>query len=210
MKQQPLRTTVVGSYPFPGWLELCGRHRDELGPDAVLGEQQRAQSRHQVEVEDAADPGGDRLGQLVAGGAVAHEAVGVDVGSFDDGTRSGLAVLRAHLAQEVGNGAVAVDDAGAAVGAEQFVDGHVSRKELASAHRAAYRNAWAYAFSFVCSGNADDSRGVWNTVANMLLRAGYEAEDAVAIASNVEVDLHLAEDLLRRGCPPKTALKILI
>jgi 5-methyltetrahydropteroyltriglutamate--homocysteine methyltransferase len=28
----PLRTTVVGSYPFPGWLELCGLHGDELGP----------------------------------------------------------------------------------------------------------------------------------------------------------------------------------
>jgi 5-methyltetrahydropteroyltriglutamate--homocysteine methyltransferase len=30
---EPLRTTVIGSYPFPGWLELCGLHRDELGPD---------------------------------------------------------------------------------------------------------------------------------------------------------------------------------
>jgi 5-methyltetrahydropteroyltriglutamate--homocysteine methyltransferase len=24
---------VIGSYPFPGWLELCGLHLDELGPD---------------------------------------------------------------------------------------------------------------------------------------------------------------------------------
>jgi 5-methyltetrahydropteroyltriglutamate--homocysteine methyltransferase len=30
---EPVRTTVVGSYPFPGWLELAGEHRDELGPD---------------------------------------------------------------------------------------------------------------------------------------------------------------------------------
>jgi len=29
----PVRTTVIGSYPFPGWLELCGLHLDELGPD---------------------------------------------------------------------------------------------------------------------------------------------------------------------------------
>jgi 5-methyltetrahydropteroyltriglutamate--homocysteine methyltransferase len=29
----PIRTTVIGSYPFPGWLELCGLHGDELGPD---------------------------------------------------------------------------------------------------------------------------------------------------------------------------------
>jgi 5-methyltetrahydropteroyltriglutamate--homocysteine methyltransferase len=28
----PIRTTVIGSYPFPGWLELCGLHLDELGP----------------------------------------------------------------------------------------------------------------------------------------------------------------------------------
>jgi 5-methyltetrahydropteroyltriglutamate--homocysteine methyltransferase len=30
---EPLRTTVVGSYPFPGWLELAGEHIAELGPD---------------------------------------------------------------------------------------------------------------------------------------------------------------------------------
>jgi 5-methyltetrahydropteroyltriglutamate--homocysteine methyltransferase len=29
----PLRTTVVGSHPFPGWLELAAAHLDELGPD---------------------------------------------------------------------------------------------------------------------------------------------------------------------------------
>jgi len=50
---EPLRTTVVGSYPFPGWLELAGSHVDELGPDdreeairdavwAAVGDQLRA------------------------------------------------------------------------------------------------------------------------------------------------------------------------
>jgi len=29
----PVETTVIGSYPFPGWLELCAAHVDELGPD---------------------------------------------------------------------------------------------------------------------------------------------------------------------------------
>jgi 5-methyltetrahydropteroyltriglutamate--homocysteine methyltransferase len=29
----PVETTVIGSYPFPGWLELCAAHGDELGPD---------------------------------------------------------------------------------------------------------------------------------------------------------------------------------
>ena len=31
MQEQPLRTTVIGSYPFPGWLELACRHLDEFG-----------------------------------------------------------------------------------------------------------------------------------------------------------------------------------
>jgi 5-methyltetrahydropteroyltriglutamate--homocysteine methyltransferase len=33
VSHQPVETTVVGSYPFPGWLELCAAHSDELGPD---------------------------------------------------------------------------------------------------------------------------------------------------------------------------------
>jgi hypothetical protein len=44
----------------------------------------------------------------------------------------------------------------------------------------------------------------------LLLRAGYEAGDAMVIASHVEVDLHVAEDLVRQGCPPATALQILL
>src|SRR5205809_2213001 len=35
MKQNPLRTTVVGSYPFPGWLEFVSVHLDELGSDEI-------------------------------------------------------------------------------------------------------------------------------------------------------------------------------
>ena len=31
MKEQPLRTTVIGSYPFPGWLELACKHLEEFG-----------------------------------------------------------------------------------------------------------------------------------------------------------------------------------
>ena len=31
MKERPLRTTVIGSYPCPGWLELASRHLDEFG-----------------------------------------------------------------------------------------------------------------------------------------------------------------------------------
>ena len=53
MPHEPIRTTVVGSYPFPGWLELAGAHVDELGSDdreeairdavwAAVGDQLRA------------------------------------------------------------------------------------------------------------------------------------------------------------------------
>src|SRR5881409_2512641 len=31
MKERPLRTTVVGSYPFPGWLELACQNLDKFG-----------------------------------------------------------------------------------------------------------------------------------------------------------------------------------
>ena len=43
-----------------------------------------------------------------------------------------------------------------------------------------------------------------------LTRAGYDADDAVELASRSYVDLHLAVDLLERGCPPATALRILL
>ena len=33
MNERPLRTTVIGSYPFPGWLEFACRHLPEFGAD---------------------------------------------------------------------------------------------------------------------------------------------------------------------------------
>ena len=35
MEQMPLRTTVIGSYPFPGWLEFASAHLDRFGPDDI-------------------------------------------------------------------------------------------------------------------------------------------------------------------------------
>ena len=35
MKQRPLRTTVIGSYPFPAWLEFASAHLDEFGSDDI-------------------------------------------------------------------------------------------------------------------------------------------------------------------------------
>jgi 5-methyltetrahydropteroyltriglutamate--homocysteine methyltransferase len=33
MPHEPIRTTVVGSYPFPGWLEFFAAHAAEVGQD---------------------------------------------------------------------------------------------------------------------------------------------------------------------------------
>jgi hypothetical protein len=43
-----------------------------------------------------------------------------------------------------------------------------------------------------------------------LERAGYEAAQARELADLTYVDLHLATDLLRQGCAPELALKILV
>ena len=39
-----------------------------------------------------------------------------------------------------------------------------------------------------------------------LVRAGYDIGSALVLASHVEIDLHDASALTRRGCPPETAL----
>jgi hypothetical protein len=41
-----------------------------------------------------------------------------------------------------------------------------------------------------------------------LLRAGYELEDATEIAFHLDIDLHRATDLVRRGCPSAIAVQI--
>ena len=43
-----------------------------------------------------------------------------------------------------------------------------------------------------------------------LMRAGFERKDALLVAADVRIDLHRATSLLRRGCPPETALRILL
>ena len=41
-----------------------------------------------------------------------------------------------------------------------------------------------------------------------LVRAGYNDEDALELAFHLDVDLHLATNLVRRGCPSRTAVRI--
>lgn len=43
-----------------------------------------------------------------------------------------------------------------------------------------------------------------------LLKAGYEPLAAVELAEHPEVDLHLALELVERGCPTDLAAKILL
>jgi hypothetical protein len=46
--------------------------------------------------------------------------------------------------------------------------------------------------------------------AEELERAGYEPIHAAELAARQDVDLHLAVDLLERGCPVETAVRILL
>jgi len=43
-----------------------------------------------------------------------------------------------------------------------------------------------------------------------LVRAGYDVGTALMLASHVEIDLHDATALARRGCPADTAVRILL
>jgi len=43
-----------------------------------------------------------------------------------------------------------------------------------------------------------------------LVRAGYEPWDALILSRRPEIDLHTAIDLLKHGCPSRTAVRILI
>jgi hypothetical protein len=48
----------------------------------------------------------------------------------------------------------------------------------------------------------------WRTEA--LSRAGYSDADAARIAARHDIDLHMATDLLRQGCPVELALQIVL
>lgn len=42
MQPRPLRTTVIGSYPFPSWLEYASQHLDQFGTDEIAEMQEDA------------------------------------------------------------------------------------------------------------------------------------------------------------------------
>jgi len=43
-----------------------------------------------------------------------------------------------------------------------------------------------------------------------LVRAGYRPWDALVLSGRPDIDLHLALDLLKKGCPVETAVRILL
>ena len=43
-----------------------------------------------------------------------------------------------------------------------------------------------------------------------LVRAGYDPDDALELATHPEIDLRAAEMLVRGGCPSRTAVSILV
>ncbi|MCA9246077.1 MAG: hypothetical protein KDA42_03150 [Planctomycetales bacterium] len=56
MQPIPLRTTVIGSYPFPGWLEFASKHLDRFGADEIAEMQDDAV---RVAIADQTDAGLD-------------------------------------------------------------------------------------------------------------------------------------------------------
>jgi len=57
--------------------------------------------------------------------------------------------------------------------------------------------------------DTEDARVVsWR--AEELIRAGFDEFDALDLALERHVDLHQAIEIVRRGCPPATAARILL
>ena len=54
----------------------------------------------------------------------------------------------------------------------------------------------------------DDRVARWRL--EQLVRAGYDETEALVLADLVHIDLHAALDLVGRGCPSDTALRILV
>jgi hypothetical protein len=59
------------------------------------------------------------------------------------------------------------------------------------------------------TGFRDAAQDVVSWRAERLRRAGFGAERAVAIAGDLDVDLHALVELVERGCPPHLAERIL-
>jgi hypothetical protein len=59
-------------------------------------------------------------------------------------------------------------------------------------------------------GTRSESEAILRWRFNQLVAAGYSDEGASLLSARPNVDLHLATDLLAKGCPPETAIRILL
>ena len=60
------------------------------------------------------------------------------------------------------------------------------------------------------AGQADEFELVRCWRLEELLRAGYAEQDAVEVAFHLDIDLHYAANLVRRGCPSNIAARIVL
>jgi 5-methyltetrahydropteroyltriglutamate--homocysteine methyltransferase len=56
IQTRPLRTTVIGSYPLPGWLEFASQHLDQFGPDDLT---EMIDDATRIAIHDQVDAGID-------------------------------------------------------------------------------------------------------------------------------------------------------
>jgi hypothetical protein len=57
---------------------------------------------------------------------------------------------------------------------------------------------------------ADPAARVLSWRIEQLIAVGYESDSAFVLALDRSIDLHEATELVRRGCPPETAFRILL
>lgn len=62
--------------------------------------------------------------------------------------------------------------------------------------------------SVITTASVEDAVHRWRL--EELVRAGYELRDALVLSRRPEIDLHVAIDLVKHGCPSGTAVRILI
>jgi hypothetical protein len=72
----------------------------------------------------------------------------------------------------------------------------------------ATREARSASWEDSVASTTEDSVVRWRML--VLLRAGYDWDDALELATETGVDLHVAVDLVNRGCASETARRILL
>ena len=86
-----------------------------------------------------------------------------------------------------------------------YLEGGWDHKVIATAQRVKGEGMAAAQFEVLEVSEVDVVRR-WRF--DELVRAGYDDEDAIELAFYLDVDLHLATSLVRRGCPSSTAVRI--